>query len=259
MKWYSDQLLLHGERLCKIAVSIFNTSRPPRCTHRYHSTHPSSPLNPMSLVSDLASALRRPDQHSSSQQPTQGLTECQSAPLHQHSAAQGGPLPTGLEASSKPPTEPLTPASVSAPNPSSWPQAQQQMAQSPDQAGQEELQFSSSLQPSEPPQLATDSAQPTSVLDSQSAASSSSSKAEAAASQIGTCSEGSLDAAAGLNKYPVLSSPGQPDSLRFAPPKGPALSSTDEPEAVTAKSAPNRCISMCILTAAQVVVVAAHL
>lgn len=238
MNWYSDQLLLHGERLCKIAVSIFNTSRPQRCTHRYHSTHPSSPLNPMSLVSDLASVLRRPDQHIPSQQPTQGRTECLSAPLHQDRAAQGGPVPTGLEPSSRPLTEPVTPASVSAPNPSSWPQAQQQ-AQRPDQAGQEVLQFSS-LQPSEPPQLPTDSAQPTSVLDSQSAASSSSSKAEVAASQIGSCSEGNSGAAAGLSKHPEVLLPGQPDSLHFAPPKGP-LSRTNEPEAVTAKAAPNRC------------------
>ena len=234
MKWYSDQLLLHGERLCKIAVSIFNTSRPQRCTHRYHSTHPTSPLNPMSLVSDLASALRRPDQQAVAQQPTQELTECHSAPVHQHSAAQGGPLPTRLEASSRPPTEPLTPASVSAPNPSSWPQAQPQLAHSLDQAGQEELQFSS-LQPSEPPQLPTDSA---SVLDNQSAASSSSNQAEVAASQTVACREGSLGAAGGLSKHPILLSP---DSLQFAPPKGPTLSSTDEAEAVTAKAAPNRC------------------
>ena len=250
MKWYSDQLLLHGERLCRIAVSIFNTSRPQRCTHRYHSMHPTSPLNPMSLVSDLASALRRPDQHISTPQPTQGLTDCQSAPLQQQRAAQGGPLPTRLEASSRPPTEPLTPASVSGPHPSSWPQAQQQqLAHSPDQVGQEELQFSS-LQPSEPLKLSTDSAQPPSAIDSQSAASSSSSEAEVADSQIVTCSEGNLDAAARLSKLPEELSPGQPDSLQFAPSQGPTVSSTDKAEAVTAKSAPNRWTQCALLTAA---------
>ena len=58
MKWYSDNLLLHGERLCKIASCIFNTSRPQRCTPRYKACHESSPLNAMSVLSDLSSILR---------------------------------------------------------------------------------------------------------------------------------------------------------------------------------------------------------
>lgn len=70
MKWYSDNLLLHGERLCKIASSIFNTSRPQRCTPRYRSCHASSPLSSMSVVSDLSSVLRCPQPQPSSSSET---------------------------------------------------------------------------------------------------------------------------------------------------------------------------------------------
>ena len=210
MQWYSDQLLLHGERLCKIAVSIFNTTRPQRCTPRYHSTHPSSPLNPMSLVSDLASVLRSPDQPAALVQPTQGVTELQNLPLHQHSAGQGRALPIGLEAARRSADEPLTPASESAPNPSSWPIVQQELAQDPAQASQEQLQFRS-LQPAEPTQLPNAKiAQSGFVLDSQSAASS--------------------------------SSAGPIDGLQFAPPEYPTLYHTDEPAAHAANSPPDRCI-----------------
>ena len=237
MKWYSDQLLLHGERLCKIAVSIFNTSRPQRCTSRYHSMHPSSPLNPMSLVSDLASVLRCPDQPAALLQPTQGLTELQSMPLHEHSTGQGGAAPAGLEAAYRPADEPLTPASESAPNPSSWPKAQLELAQGPAEARQEQLQLSS-LQPSEPTQLPT---------ASQSAASGSRGPAEAAASQSLVAAESASDVAAVLRKHPEVSRAGQPDSLQMVPPESTIMSSTDEAEAPTKKQpAPNRCIP-CIM------------
>ena len=241
MKWYSDQLLLHGERLCKIAASIFNTTRPQRCTPRYHSMHPSSPLNPMSLVSDLASVLRCPEQQAKLQQDTQGLTPCQSMPSRSHSTGQGRPLPTGLQAANRSPDEPLTPASESALNPSSWPKAQQQTAQPPDETGQEQLQFSS-LQPSEHTQLPTaDLVAPTSVMDNQSAASRSSSTAEAATKRILVCDEANPGAAVILSNHPEVSSAGQPNSLKFVPPESTALSSTDEPEAPTAQPAVDRC------------------
>lgn len=244
MEWYSDQLLLHGERLCKIAVSIFNTTRPQRCTPRYHSMHPSSPLNPMSLVSDLASVLRCPEQQPKSQQ---GVTQSQSAPLRPQSSGQGRALPTGLEASSRPSHEPLTPASESAPNPASWPKAQQKMAQPQNETGQEQLQFSS-LQPSESTQQRTvHLVQSASVLDSQSAASSSDSTAEAAAKRALVCDEANQGAAAILGSQNEVSPLGQPNSLEFVPPESTVLSSTDEPEAPTAQPAPDRCIQSATL------------
>ena len=243
MKWYSDQLLLHGERLCKIAVSIFNTTRPQRCTPRYHSTHPSSPLNPMSLVSDLASVLRCPEPQTNPQQVSQEPNQLQSTPLRPHSTTQGMALPTGLETASRPPDEPLTPASESAPNPSSWPGAQQKMAQPPDETGQEQLEFSS-LQPSGPTQLPTaDLVQSTSLLGRQPAASSShSAAAEAAAKRTLVCDEANPGAAAILGKHPKSSSAGQPDSLQFVPPESTILSSTDEPEASAKQPSLDRCI-----------------
>ena len=163
-------------------------------------------------------------------------------PSRPHSTGQGRALPTGLQAASRPPDEPLTPASESAPNPSSWPKAQQQTAQPPDETGQEQLQFSS-LQPSEHTQLPTaDLGQPTSVMDSQSAASSSSSTAEAAAKRGLIADEANPGTAAILGNHPEVSSAGQPNSLEFVPPESTALSSTDEPEAPTAQPAPDRCI-----------------
>ena len=160
MKWYSDQLLLHGQRLCKIASCIFNTSRPQRCTPRYHSTHPHSLLDPMSLVSDLNSMLRRSDQlpPSAPQSDKQPLAEPQStAPLN-HALLNEVQQPAKLlgrhsagkdEATARSPDQPLTPASSSAPQPSSWPPSQRPgQAQSQDQRDQELL-HSSSLQPAD--------------------------------------------------------------------------------------------------------------
>ena len=45
MTWYANELLLHGQRLCQLASSIFNTSRPRSCTLAYQALHPLSPLD----------------------------------------------------------------------------------------------------------------------------------------------------------------------------------------------------------------------
>lgn len=45
MTWYSNALLLHGQRLCQLASCIFNTSGPRSCSLSYHSSHPASPLD----------------------------------------------------------------------------------------------------------------------------------------------------------------------------------------------------------------------
>lgn len=156
MKWYSDQLLLHGERLCKIASCIFNTSRPQRCTPRYHSTHPHSPLNPLSLVSDLTLVLRCPDEQcpSAPDLVSPSLIESHSSTTHEHAPQRcakpkGTASVTGNEATSRSSEEPLTPASGSAPKPSSWPMSR---AESSDTFGHKQLQLSS-MQPSDTSQL----------------------------------------------------------------------------------------------------------
>lgn len=240
MKWYSDQLLLHGQRLCKIASCIFSTSRPPRCTPRYHSTHPSSPLDPMSLVSNLASVLRCPLQHPAHapQQPKRAPAS-QCMPLHQPSTAQGCGLATGNASTSNPPNEPLTPASTSAPKPSSWPDAYQAAAQDANEAGQEQqLQFSS-LQPSDLPQPLADVSQSASDCSSHSAASTSSSEGGIAASQSLVSNEDNSDVALS-SKHLEASSAGHVDSLPYVPYEGLTASSTDEPEAPSTKPGPDR-------------------
>lgn len=242
MTWYSDQLLLHGERLCKIASCIFNTSRPPRCTPRYHSTHPSSPLNPMSLVSNLASVIRCPHQHPAHapQQLKRAPTEPQCVPLHQPSTAQGRGLATGDASISNPPNEPLTPGSAFAPKPCSWPDAYQAAAQDANEAIQ--VQQFSSLQPSTLPQPSlADMTQLASDSNSHSAASHSSSEGGIAASQILVSNEDKSDVASS-SKHCEASSVGQVDSLPYVPLEVPTASSTDEPEAPSAKPAPDRCV-----------------
>lgn len=252
MKWYSDQLLLHGQRLCKIASCIFSTSRPPRCTPRYHSTHPSSPLDPMSLVSNLASVLRCPLQHPAHapQQPKRAPAS-QCMPLHQPSTAQGCGLATGNASTSNPPNEPLTPASTSAPKPSSWPDAYQAAAQDANEAGQEQqLQFSS-LQPSDLPQPLADVSQSASDCSSHSAASTSSSEGGIAASQSLVSNEDNSDVALS-SKHLEASSAGHVDSLPYVPYEGLTASSTDEPEAPSTKPGPDRCVRCSVLQVAAV-------
>ncbi|KAL0051225.1 hypothetical protein WJX82_004079 [Trebouxia sp. C0006] len=110
MKWYSDNLLLHGERLCKIASSIFNTSRPKRCTSKYRSCHCSSPLNPVSAASPLATVLRPPlDPNPLPQNTPQA--ESQQLPFDQAPAslANADALPGSREPTKASPSEPITP------------------------------------------------------------------------------------------------------------------------------------------------------
>ena len=77
MRWYSDALLLHGERLCQLATSIFHTSRPRSCSLSYRSSHPASPLDmdsssrvPAAFAARLATA------HQTSNLASQGNTGC---------------------------------------------------------------------------------------------------------------------------------------------------------------------------------------
>ncbi|KAL0030883.1 hypothetical protein WJX77_011689 [Trebouxia sp. C0004] len=134
MKWYSDNLLLHGERLCKIASSIFNTSRPKRCTSKYRSCHCSSPLNPMSAASHLASVLRPPlDPNPPPQKSPQA--ESQQLPFDQPPASltNADALLGRHEPTRAGPSEPMTPTlggpTGAAPLPTSWPTAQNPQAQ----------------------------------------------------------------------------------------------------------------------------------
>ena len=246
MKWYSDQLLLHGERLCKIASCIFNTSRPQRCTPWYHSTHPHSPLNPMSLVSDLTSVLRCPDNRcpSALEHVSQPLTESQSSTTHQH-ALQSCAKPYGTasikgnEATSRSSEEPLTPASSSAPKPSSWPMSR---AESSDTSGHKQLQFSS-LQPSDTdPVQAMDRLQFDADLHSQPVPRSSSSKADRMQSRTTESSLGNAQqAAASTNADPAhASSTEQAASLEFTSPLDAQSVMANESQAQSAVYTPDR-------------------
>ncbi len=141
MKWYSENLLLHGERLCKIASSIFNTSRPQRCTPKYHATHSTSPLNSMSLVSDLSSVLRTPQEadqppcddpmvQSQDTSTVRSLKDTDPAAVESSSA---NAVLAADESSRVTPGVPMTPppggSAGTAPFPSSWPVAQRSQAQ----------------------------------------------------------------------------------------------------------------------------------
>ena len=129
MKWYSDNLLLHGERLCKIASSIFNTNCPQRCNPQYRASHQKSPLNAMSVVSDLTSVLRPPKPpptlHPStaqSQSLTADLLLVQTLTNSESSDETDGKPSQGV------PGMPFTPSQAgsigAAPHPRSWPVAQ---------------------------------------------------------------------------------------------------------------------------------------
>lgn len=198
----------------------------------------------MSLVSDLAAVLRRPDQHTAQApaQPEEALTKSQCVPLHQQSTAEPEGLSAGVVSASKPPNEPLTPDAASPPKPSSWPNPYPAAPQSSVEASQEQHLQCSSLQPTElsqpPPRHLAQSA---SDCNSNSVVSSSSSKGDSPASQIPVSNESSPDVAV-PSKHSEASSARQPDSLQFVPPECATASSTDDSEAPSAKPAPKRCI-----------------
>lgn len=133
MKWYSDNLLLHGERLCKIASSIFNTSRPKRCTPKYCSSHRNSPLNPMSVLSDLTSVLRGSTEPTPTPQGTpwvqqHGLPSERTSAVQSDETNAADPVSNGhAQLSEANPLEPMTPTHEGpmgpAPLPTSWPTA----------------------------------------------------------------------------------------------------------------------------------------
>lgn len=130
MKWYSDNLLLHGERLCKIASSIFNTSRPKRCTPKYSSSHRNSPLNPMSVLSDLTSVLRGSTEPTPTPQGTPRLQQhglpSEQTPAVQSEVTNAEPVSNRhAQLSQANPPEPTTPTHSGpwgpAPLPTCWP------------------------------------------------------------------------------------------------------------------------------------------
>lgn len=247
MKWYSDQLLLHGERLCKIAASIFNTSRPQRCTSRYHSSHPTSPLNPMSLVSDLASVLRPSHQQAASacQSESELVTESQSMLLqHDPLRATADLVRKGLmqegEATATTPDEPLTPVAGSAVKPSSWPKAEPQISDKP---GQEQLHFSS-FRSELTQQQAGDPMQDQSRFGTQSSAVDSSSQAEAGPSQLRDSNQGNAEQmfAPSSVQQAQQASKWQADSMQFASKEDTPLSRGDSIEANCGQQCVNRYI-----------------
>ena len=206
----------------------------------------------MSLVADLASVLKCSHQHTahaSEQQPDRAVNESQCMPLQQPSTAQGREPSNGDASTSNLPNEPLTPASASAPKPSSWPCAYQAEAQGAYEAGQEQQLQVSLLQPSElsQPPLA-DMTQAASDCNSQSAAGSSSSERHTTASQILVSNEDHSDFAVS-SKHSEASTAGQVDSLPDVPRQGPVASSTSEPEAMDAAPTPDRCIPCATLQA----------
>lgn len=251
MKWYSDNLLLHGERLCKIASSIFNTSRPKRCTSKYRSCHCSSPLNPMSAASPLATVLRPPLDPDPLPQNTP-QAESQQLPFDQAPAslANADALPGSREPTKASPSEPITPTlggpTGTAPFPTSWPTVQNPPAQRnsrPDvdprkQQGQQQQQLTGSLAPSsgETAVLPT-VAHSDEMIVEQPEVSSSSSHVDAEGVVTGTqhTSQHSTEPPLGSSRQQRPESghvSAQPDSMQFRPP--------DEKDVSAAQSAAER-------------------